>query len=146
MFFIGCAQLHVKAAEGVAEDMLYLTRREKEAFCVQETCVDIFFTSNTPFAHSSLIGRAPRWFVDEVGNLMVAGELFFNHRETERILDDIHSGKARWGLALETTVELQGCKCVKKSIASLEITQTPQEDTWILKASATAALFKDLPL
>jgi hypothetical protein len=81
--------------------------------------------------------------VDKAGNLMVVGELFFDHRETECILSDIETGSAKWGIGLVTELTVVNSKVIKKRITGLELTKEPTYDTWILKAARTSAFLKD---
>jgi hypothetical protein len=138
MFFIGCAQRHVKEADGPSENTLFFTRQEKEYIGITQSDVDIFNQ------HNSHIGRVPTWFMDKNHNLMVIGELFFDHPQTESIMDDIDTGIVKWGLGLVMTVEVNDTKCVKKRITALELTIAPTYDTWIIKASTSIAPIKEM--
>jgi len=168
MYFVGTAQTHTPDADGPSEGTTFLTRQEKMLLADDLTegrSGDIHIVvdhadgekmmanakhwSESPGAFvtptQKRIGKMHEAFVDDKGDLVVTGELFYHRPETKAIIDGIN-GKGdkyeKWGLSLCTDLGRSYGRVESKQVSHLGITRDPEfgeEGTWLHHAFLSPA-------
>jgi hypothetical protein len=142
MFFVGCVVPKENIRVDVpSEDTVYLTFKELEQFCASTPGPLDVCTFDEKANAFIVIGRTVRWSLDmQHLRLLVAGELFFEHPETEVIRND----PATWGLGVVMTFVFSRGKALDKRIDSVLFTLSPEKGANLCAMTRSETEFKEI--